>query len=106
MGGGRGGGTSSLSWTSHTHYPLQDKRSLRLRASFVVVHFASLFLSIYFYWRHNTYCEPYGILPTAKRSSGAGGGGGGGGEMVEEKKWWDGVLFKCVTHSLCSDVSQ
>ena len=43
---------------SHTH-DAQDKHSLRLRAFFVGLHFVSFFLSLYVYWRHNTYCEPY-----------------------------------------------
>ncbi|KAL5460573.1 hypothetical protein EMCRGX_G034026 [Ephydatia muelleri] len=37
----------------------RDKYSLQLRTSFVAVHFISFFLSLYVYWRHNSYCEPY-----------------------------------------------
>ncbi len=40
----------------------QDNLSFRLRLAFAVSHISIFLISIYFYWRHNAYCEPYGIL--------------------------------------------
>ena len=40
----------------------QDRISFRLRATFFAAHILIFVLSLYFYWRHNTYCEPYSIL--------------------------------------------
>lgn len=37
----------------------KDKLSLRLRTIFAVSHILTFIFSLYFYWRHNTYCEPY-----------------------------------------------
>lgn len=37
----------------------KDKRSLRLRVIFVIIHFVSFFLSMVAYWWHNKTCGPY-----------------------------------------------
>lgn len=37
----------------------RDKISFRLRLGFAIAHFCIFFLSLYLYWRHNTFCEPY-----------------------------------------------
>ena len=47
-------------------FSLQDQFSLRLRIIFATVHILSFFISLYFYWRHNTYCEPYSILASTR----------------------------------------
>ena len=60
----------------------QDQFSFRLRSTFAFLHIVIFLTSLYFYWRHNTYCEPYGIHHTQLRG---GRGGGGGGEGVREE---------------------
>ena len=63
----------------------QDQFSFRLRSTFAFLHILIFLMSLYFYWRHNTYCEPYGIHHTQLRGEGVGGGGGEG--VMEEGEW-------------------
>ncbi|XP_064404861.1 post-GPI attachment to proteins factor 2-like [Halichondria panicea] len=37
----------------------RDNISFRLRLAFAASHISIFLISLYFYWRHNTYCEPY-----------------------------------------------
>ena len=39
----------------------QDRLSLRVRGVCTIIHYLTLLISSYVYWRHNTYCEPYSI---------------------------------------------
>merc|ERR1719468_387169 len=35
-----------------------EKKSMRLKKTILTINFMSIGLAMYFYWRHNAYCEP------------------------------------------------
>lgn len=48
-----------LKWSrSGYQMSLKDKRSFTLKVSLFVVNLASFLLAVYFYFRHNSHCEP------------------------------------------------
>ena len=50
------------SFMVYTHTHTQDRKSFRLRVLFTILHILFFVTSIYFFKRHNDYCEPYSIL--------------------------------------------